>query len=229
MMRITALEHAARRTASAIIVHYHRILLGSIKMRWQIVTAAKGVATRVHEIPSLAFAQFNILQFARTQIVNQLRFQRLRIHLIESVGIGCTLTGESHFCCRRGKRETLDVLFRSLEKRKLTRFRIELEEMHAVFIFGCKIDVSIDLAPFRAQHIRIEIPGQRTNLLIRQGHQIELGVNHTRCLSFFHILSNAVESLRRSAHENALAIRRELGAVQKFALFYQGFYLWRCG
>ena len=44
MMRITALEHAARRTASAIIIHYHRILLGSIKMRWQIVTAAKGVA-----------------------------------------------------------------------------------------------------------------------------------------------------------------------------------------
>ena len=45
MMRITALEHAARRTASAIIIHYHRILLGSIKMRWQIVTAAKGVAS----------------------------------------------------------------------------------------------------------------------------------------------------------------------------------------
>ena len=39
-VRITALEHAARRTASAIIIHYHRILLGSIKMRWQIVTAA---------------------------------------------------------------------------------------------------------------------------------------------------------------------------------------------
>ena len=45
MMRITALEHAARRTASAIIVHYHRILLRCIKMRWQIVTAAKGVAS----------------------------------------------------------------------------------------------------------------------------------------------------------------------------------------
>ena len=96
--------------------------------------------------------------------------------------------------------------------------------MHAVFIFGCKIDVSIDLAPFRAQHIRIEIPGQRTNLLIRQGHQIELGVNHARCLSFFHILSNAVESFWRSTHENALAIWRELGAVQEFALLYQSLY-----
>ena len=158
-----------------------------------------------------------------------MRFQRLRIHLIESVGIGCTLTGESHFCCRRGNGETLDVLFRSLEKCKLARFRIELEKVHAVFIFSCKIDISIDLAPFRAQHIRIEIPGQRTNLLICQGHQIELGVDHARRLPFFHILSNAIESLWRSTHENALAIWRELGAVQKFALFYQGFYLWRCG
>ena len=79
--------------------------------------------------------------------------------------------------------------------------------MYAVFIFGCKIDVSIDLTPIHTLHVRIEIPGQRTNLLIRQGHQIELGVDHARRLSFFYILSNAVESFRRSTHENALAIR----------------------
>ena len=96
--------------------------------------------------------------------------------------------------------------------------------MHAILIFCREVDVAICLTPIHTLHIRIEIPGQRTNLLIRQGHQIELGVNHARCLSFFHILSYAVESFRRSAHENALAIRRELGAVQKFALFYQSLY-----
>ena len=85
--------------------------------------------------------------------------------------------------------------------------------MHAVFILCCEIDVSIHLAPIHALHVRIEILGHRANLLIRQVHQIELGVNHARNLSLLHILSNSIESLRRTGNENALAVWRELGTV----------------
>ena len=100
MMRIAALEHSGSRTASAIVIHHHRILLRCIEMRWQIVTAAKRVATRVHEIPSLALAQLDILQQTGTEIINKLRLLRLQIHLVESVGIGCALSGERHFRSR---------------------------------------------------------------------------------------------------------------------------------
>ena len=85
--------------------------------------------------------------------------------------------------------------------------------MHAVFILGCEVNIAIRLAPIHALHVRIEILGHRANLLIRQVHQIELGVNHTRSLSLLHILSNSIESLRRTGNENALAVWRELGTV----------------
>ena len=92
MMRIAALEHTTRRTATSIIVDYHRIFLGCIKMRRQIIAAADGVALCVDIIPRLAFAQLDIFQFAGTEVVYHLCFLRLGIHPIEAVGIGCTLS-----------------------------------------------------------------------------------------------------------------------------------------
>ena len=118
-MRIAALEHTGGRTATAIVVHHHRILLGSIEMRWQIVTAAKSVATGIHEVPSLALAQFDVFEQAGTEIIYEQRLLRLGTHLVESVGIGCALSRERHFrssCCDG---EALDVLLRSLEQSKL--------------------------------------------------------------------------------------------------------------
>ena len=93
--------------------------------------------------------------------------------------------------------------------------------MHAVFILGCKVNIAIHLAPIHALHVRIEILGHRANLLIRQVHQIELGVNHARSLSLLHILSNSIESLRRTGNENTPAVWRELGTVQELTLLYQ--------
>ena len=93
--------------------------------------------------------------------------------------------------------------------------------MHAVFILGCEVDIAIRLAPIHALHVRIEILGHRANLLIRQVHQIELGVNHARSLSLLHILSNSIESLRRTGNENTPAVWRELGTVQELTLLYQ--------
>ena len=92
MMRITALEHTGGRTATTIVVHHHRILLGSIEMRWQIVTAAKSVATGLHEVPSLALAQLDVFQQAGTKIIYEQRLLCLGAHLVESVSIGCTLS-----------------------------------------------------------------------------------------------------------------------------------------
>ena len=92
MMRIAALEHTGGRTATAIVVHHHRILLGSIEMRWQIVTAAKGIATGIHEVPSLALAQLDVFQQAGTEIIYEQRLLRLGAHLVESVGIGSALS-----------------------------------------------------------------------------------------------------------------------------------------
>ena len=92
MMRIAALEHTGGRTATTIVVHHHRILLGSIEMRWQIVTAAKSVATGLHEVPSLALAQLDVFQQAGTKIIYEQRLLCLGAHLVESVSIGCTLS-----------------------------------------------------------------------------------------------------------------------------------------
>ena len=96
--------------------------------------------------------------------------------------------------------------------------------MHAVFILCSEVDVAICLTPIHALHVRIEILGHRAHLLIRQVHQIELGVNHARSLSLLHILSNSVEGLRRTGNENALAVWRELGTIQEFTLLYQRLY-----
>ena len=221
MMRIAALEHTGSWTATAIVVHHHRILLGSIEMRWQIVTAAKSVATGIHEVPSLALALLDVFQQAGTEIIYEQRLLRLGAHLVESVGIGCALSRECHFRSSRCDGEALDVLLRSLEQSKLTRLRVQLEEMHAVFILGCEVNVAIRLTPIHALHVRIEILGHRANLLIRQIHQIELGVNHARNLSLLHILSNSIESLRRTSNENTLAVWRELGTAQELTLLYQ--------
>ena len=96
--------------------------------------------------------------------------------------------------------------------------------MHAILIFCRKVDVAICLTPIHTLHVRIEILGQRTNLLIRKSHQIELGIYHTRNLSLLYILSDTTECLRRTRNENALAIRRELGTIQEFTLLYQSLY-----
>ena len=93
--------------------------------------------------------------------------------------------------------------------------------MHAVFILCCEIDVSIRLAPIHALHVRIEIPGHRFHLLVCQSHQIELCIYHAWCLSLFYILSDAIESLRRTGYEDALAVWRELGTIDEFSLLYQ--------
>ena len=93
--------------------------------------------------------------------------------------------------------------------------------MHAVFILGSEVDVAICLTPIHALHVRIEILGHRAHLLIRQVHQIELGVNHARNLSLLHILSNSIESLRRTGNKNTLAVWRELGTVQELSLLHQ--------
>ncbi len=62
MMRIAAFEITADRTASTIIIHYHRIFPVGVKMRRQVITAINGVTTRIGKTPSLAFAQLHIFQ-----------------------------------------------------------------------------------------------------------------------------------------------------------------------
>ena len=61
-------------------------------MMWQIVTAAKGVATGIYEVPSLALAQLDVFQQAGTEIIYEQRLLCLGTHLVESVGIGCALS-----------------------------------------------------------------------------------------------------------------------------------------
>ena len=100
--------------------------------------------------------------------------------------------------------------------------------MHAVLVFRREIDIPVHLAPGDIQYIRIEILGERTHLLsilCRGRQQIKLGIHHARNLTFLHILADTVESFRRSAYENRLAVWREQGAIDKLALIHQGFSL----
>ena len=82
MMWITALEIASRRTASTIIVHNHRILLGCIEMRRQIITAINGISLRIDEIPVLTFTQLYVLQEFFAQVFNQRMFLLLDVQSI---------------------------------------------------------------------------------------------------------------------------------------------------
>ena len=87
MVRITALEIAARWRATAVVVDYERIFLGRVEMWRQIVAATDGVATRVDEIPCLALAKLHVAETLRMEVFYHDWLKVLKVHAVKAVGV----------------------------------------------------------------------------------------------------------------------------------------------
>ena len=87
MVRIAALEIAARWRATAVVVDYERIFLGRVEMWRQIVAATNGVATRVDEIPCLALAKLHVAETLRVEVFDHGWLKALEVHTVKAVGV----------------------------------------------------------------------------------------------------------------------------------------------
>ncbi len=96
MVWIAAFKCAARRRASAIVVHDHRIFARRVEVGRKDVASADAVATRRFVDPRLAFAEHHTVEPLGTEILDEILTQIFRVERIETVGIDSSLSDIHH-------------------------------------------------------------------------------------------------------------------------------------
>ena len=206
---VAAFKIAARRTAAAVVVDDHRILLRRIEIRREIEAAIDHFAFRILEVPFPAFAQPDILEDRRAEIFAQLGLAFFRVHQVKPVGVRGTLAIPGHDGRGIGKAEALDQFFRDVDLPDLPILGIEAEKIDMVAVFGSQVDLPVGPAPFGGGHAGIEITGQRLDFPGVEVHQIQLDVGHARRLAFADVLADAAEGLGAAAQQHLFPVGRE--------------------
>jgi len=190
-MRITALEVTFGRTASTIIIYNHRVLLGCIEVRRQIVSAINGITLRVDEVPIAALAQLYILQDFLAEVFHQCRLSFLDIERIKAVGIHGTLSIISHQRSMVCQADAFHQIFLHIHRLNLSVLRVHPIEADVVAVFGSEIDLSVHLVPYGLLHTRVEMLGHRSDFLVGQVHDVQLVIVLIRNPSFRQVQANA--------------------------------------